>query len=166
MLKIVVEMEEDICEICGKRKAMCVAEIEGAVLSVCRECAKMGKVKRELHAKIPEHHGAMETGYRIELPEEELVDDYAKRIRNALKRLKITYHVLAERLNEKESFIERITMGRGVPNEKLARRIEKELNIKLFEQAEYVPVGRKKINEEVTLGDIIEIKKKKQNKNI
>ena len=157
-------MEEELCEVCGRRKARYEAEIAGAVLHVCERCAKSGKIIRKLdesqHVPVyptPTHQHA---SLKEDEPEEELVEDYDVRIRNALKKLRITYHVLAERLNEKESFIERIVTGKAVPNESLGRRIEKELNIKLYEREEYVPVGHKKKKEEITLGDIIEVKRK------
>ncbi|MFA5382567.1 MAG: multiprotein bridging factor aMBF1 [Candidatus Micrarchaeia archaeon] len=155
------------CEVCGKAEAVYLVLIEGAKLQVCGKCSKMGEIisslyeehrKEELRERATERQSKELFG-----TDKELIEDFGKKILNKIREIGISYHVLAERLNEKESYIERIIQGKTRPDEKLAYKIEKELNIKLFEEssapASSVTLGK---HREITLGDVIEIEKKKK----
>lgn len=159
-------MEE--CEVCGNAEAVYIASIEGAKLHVCGRCARMGTIVSSLYdeqrkEEIREQRSERQSKSLLET-EKELVDKFDKKILNRLREIGISYHVLAERLNEKESYIERIVQGKTRPDEKTAHKIEKELNIELFEEAS-APASStsfQKEHKEMTLGDVIEIEKKKK----
>ncbi len=152
---------------CGRREAKYRIEIEGAELDVCEVCAKHGKVIRRLRHEPQVVQPEVQVGKPSIIEEEELVSDYAERIRKACSKLGITYRTLAERINEKESYVEKIFYGRTRPDEKTARKIQHELHIQLFEKTETTvgtdsPVrfnlsGKDK---EITLGDIVQFEKK------
>ncbi|MCS7097132.1 MAG: multiprotein bridging factor aMBF1 [Candidatus Methanomethylicia archaeon] len=161
------------CEICGSplRDKGKKVVILGAVLSVCEKCSKHGyeicpqnrnrtlktKTKKDLFNKLPKDFGKNIEDY-------EVVNDYAEKIRSAREKIGWTVDILAGQLNEKVSVIKKIESGKMIPSIDLAKRLEKILNIKLLEPSiktferslSYV----EKIN--VTLGDIAEVKNRKQ----
>ncbi|VVB58230.1 Uncharacterised protein [Candidatus Anstonella stagnisolia] len=146
------------CEVCGAEEASMISLIEGARLNVCYKCAGLGKVVYQPQQRAREQGSA-----HIAKPQFEIVEEYDARIQNALRNMKIGVGVLAERINEKESFVERVASGHAKPDEKLARKLEKELGIKLLEETSEgtnAPTATKSAG--ITLGDILEIDKKKK----
>ena len=94
-----------------------------------------------------------------------MVEDYAERIVKARNNRDLTRTAVAEIINEKESFLERIEKGKARPDEALAKKLEKELEIELLEEVSvgnFEPSKGKK--GPLTLGDIIELEKKKKEK--
>ncbi|MEM3399306.1 MAG: multiprotein bridging factor aMBF1 [Candidatus Micrarchaeia archaeon] len=146
------------CEMCGSENARCVVKIEGAKLLVCEKCARHGEViaverkERQIQKKVEK---------KKEEREIVVVPNFGDMIRRAREKMKIPRSVLAEMLNEKESYIERIEAEKTIPSEALARKMEKVLGIKLLEE---VLVDRKGASEgkkeDLTLGDIVVLKKK------
>ncbi len=68
---------------------------------------------------------------------------------------------LARTINEKESVIHRIETGHMSPSPKLARKLESVLNVKLLEKVESLELAHSRgRTDELTIGDIIRIKKK------
>lgn len=169
------------CEVCGEGEGSYYILIEGAKLWTCGDCAKRGKiiarpapppgeVRRNLKlggGGAPSRFGgkpAPAVGARPAVSTEvEIVPDYAERIKAAREKMKIGPDVLAELVMEKQSYLERVENGRALPSESLAKRLEKALGIKLFEQVSYqqAPVERKKSGA-LTLGDLVSVKKKGQ----
>lgn len=146
------------CEVCGERDAVFLAEIEGAKLHVCPDCARRGKILSRISAP-PKSRGVV---VKKEVREIEVVPDYGRRIKKAREKLGIGRDVLAERINEKESYIERIEAEKTVPTVKVARKLEKELGVVLFEEvSEERVVGQKSEGGMLTLGDLVVVKKKK-----
>jgi|TARA_Y100000031_G_C7971218_1_gene270468 putative transcription factor len=73
----------------------------------------------------------------------------------------ITQKELAERLNEKESVITRIEVGRMVPPISLAHRLERKLEITLVAVLEEEDVGPLKSHDApLTLGDVVKVRKR------
>ncbi|MEM4348217.1 MAG: multiprotein-bridging factor 1 family protein [Candidatus Anstonellaceae archaeon] len=146
------------CEICGEGKAEYLILLEGAKLKVCRECSTSGKIlqgpppKPSLQAKQP-----------VLKEELEIVEGYGKLISQARRRLGLPIEVLAERLNEKASFLERIEHEKTLPDERLCRKLEKELGITLLSSTtETSTASVSNPNTSLTLGDILEIERKKK----
>jgi putative transcription factor len=148
------------CEICGSAEAEHIILVEGAKLHACRGCSDTGKILKSIYPPHPQQEAAP-SRRREEL---EIVDGYGKLIADARKRMGLPLVVLAERISEKGSFIERIEHERTLPGEKLARKLEKELGIKLLQGATSgVPVNVKDgKGGGITLGDILEIEKRKK----
>lgn len=150
--------EDMPCEICGRDEEKYIIVVEGAKLKVCEECSSLGKIIWEApkSATTPQAQSFFKPKEEIDI-----VEGYGEIIASARKKLGLPIEVLAERINEKVSFLERIEKEKTKPNEKVARKLEKELGIKLFEtiiesSAQSSSLSKK----ELTLGDIIEIKKK------
>ncbi|MBI4399808.1 TIGR00270 family protein [Candidatus Micrarchaeota archaeon] len=147
-------MEE--CEICGTGESGYRVMVEGAKLNVCSDCSKHGKL---ITGPMPERRRVFQKRAEKEL---DLVPGYGQIVKNARLKMKIERTVLAEMLNEKESFIARIEEESTRPSEQLARRMEKQLEVKLLEEITYEQAGKEeKGSKELTFGDIVVLKKKK-----
>jgi uncharacterized protein (TIGR00270 family) len=143
------------CEVCGAGEAGFFVLIEGAKLHVCGKCAKHGKVL-STPAPMPQRSLSVSRGQT----ERDIVADFGRKIREARTNMKIERKVLAELVNEKESFLERIEAEKTIPNETLALKLEKALGIKLFEEIKHEHVDiRKDKKGELTLGDVVVVKK-------
>ena len=96
---------------------------------------------------------------KVSLPEEEiLVDNYGKLISEKRKELKLTREEFARLIREKESVIRRVESEEMIPDDNLIKKIENFLKIKLRRKFEEKPLKRKEIKQELTLGDIVEVK--------
>lgn len=115
------------CEICGSgadRKA----EIEGAVLNVCKSCAGAGREIIEQKPKAPKF---------ARLPEEMrsmLTEDFSQAVKTAREKRRLSQEQLASAIKEKLSIIKRVEDGWKPPLQ-TARKIEKFLGIRLVESA-------------------------------
>ena len=92
---------------------------------------------------------------------EEIVEDYAERIKDAREKMGLTRELLATMVGEKVSTIRRIETGTLEPTVTLAKKLEKVLKIKLVEVYEEEEISsRKSYSEEFepTLGDLVEFK--------
>lgn len=152
------------CEICGEGEGEYLVQVEGAKLRVCRACSGSGKIlKWPTQAPQKGAQGMQEAPRaRREL---EVVDGYGTLIAAARKRLGLPMNVLAEKINEKLSFLERVEHQKTLPDERVARKLEKELGITLLsEVTESEAAGESRKGAPVTLGDIIEIERKEKKK--
>ena len=155
-----------ICEICGKNFNSGVKlRLEGSVVSACDNCSGYGKVVEKISA-VKEKPKVVE----VRVPkydmqdfefEEILVDDYGARVRKAREKLDLKQSELARLINEPESLVHRIELGKMEPDEVLVKKLEKKLNIKLTVKTEgRLPAGEKKWVGEKTLGDVVVVRKK------
>lgn len=146
------------CEVCGERDAEYTAIIEGARMHVCGGCARAGKI-----IESPGKPSSNTFSAKRPQTEIELVADFGTVIKSARERIHIGREVLAERISEKESYLERIEAGKTMPSEELAKKLERELGIKLLEEVGVGDSSPKNFsgNKKVTLGDLVFVKKKK-----
>ena len=122
------------CDMCGKDGELYQAKIEGTVMNVCRNCAKFGKVIRKRvveKIEIRKKEAPKEEG-----PVEMVVANYNELIKNAREKLGLKQEELAQQLNLKTSMINNIERKKFKPNPDLARKLEKNLRIKLVEEYE------------------------------
>jgi len=151
------------CDICGKREASAVALVEGAKLNVCHFCSKHGKIIHRLTAddkEAPEY----ETKRAPMQETEEIVENYSEIVRKKRQELGLPREVLAERISEKESYIEKIEKGKLMPTMSVAKKLEKELGIKLIEKVQPSIAGSVEKSGSFkgqTLADLLEDQKKK-----
>lgn len=143
-----------VCELCGKSGPLFSAIIEGSSLSVCSSCARHGKVVRKpVVRSVPK---------QLSKPEvvETVVDDYAQKIHGAREAMGLSQKDFAARINEKESFVQKLESGSLKPSIDLARKLERLLKIKLVdvEQEESVSSAQNKSGP-LTIGDLIKLKK-------
>ncbi|MCL2134630.1 MAG: multiprotein bridging factor aMBF1 [Candidatus Bathyarchaeota archaeon] len=91
---------------------------------------------------------------------QELVEGYASLIRVTREKLGYSHEDLGLKINERASVLKHVELGKMAPNNLLASKLERILKIKLLipieeEKPTPTPVANK--NQEITLGDIIEI---------
>ena len=148
------------CEICGAEGAGYIILVEGAKLTVCSDCSGSGKLIR---APLPER-SSTDAPVRAMRLEMEVVDGFGAIIAGARKKMGLPLEVLAERINEKHSFLERVEHEKTLPDEKLAHKLEKELGIKLLQEVSSGTAvnAKDRQGKGMTLGDILEIQMKKK----
>jgi len=163
------------CEVCGHRieGKPYRAIIEGAKMTVCEECAKLGsvsweappvqrtvkkKVKPTLRIPLKRTQPELEPTQTLEL-----IGDFSLHVRKAREKLGLSHEDLGKNIGEKVSVLRKIESGKMVPDHRLANKLEHELKINLL-----VPLSEPKItsvslpaHREATLGDIAQIKRKK-----
>ncbi len=148
------------CEICGKREAKLVVIIEGAEMNACYVCGKNAKIigrigraqenKEEVIVEREETKGLEE--------EERIIEGFGEQIRKARMKIGLSREELAKKINEKESYLKHIEREEMVPNDKILKKLEKALGIKLKEKIkgsfEKIKLEEKK---EESLEDVAEI---------
>lgn len=167
------------CDICGSRikGEPIVIEIEGTVLTVCEECRKkyVSKTVKVISTgsttgKVYTKEGPKGTTYRVmtktqqkrvRVEQLEIVENYAEIIRSAREKLGLSREILAKLLGVKESIVRRIEEGQLMPDIELAKKLEKILGVKLITTTEEYPISIQQSSKfELTLGDIVEIRKR------
>lgn len=155
------------CEMCGSEAGLFRVSIEDAILNVCKNCSKYGKVLSKV--KVEEPKKKKKEQKRLEKaklqPEKEtifvIISNYATKIKNKREKLGLKQRDFAKLINEKESLVSKLETGAVEPSIKLARKLEKFLKIKLVE--EYEETGKrlpKTKSGSVTIGDLIKVKKR------
>ncbi len=161
------------CELCGKEaKKLTTVRIEGVEMQVCEECAKFG-ITPKTYSRKPKpvlgRRGVSQTNkinktYR---PKRDLFDslktiieDYGEVIKEARMKKGMDLKELAKRVGIKESTLHKIERNELEPEEKYVKRLEKELNITLYEENE-TEYNMGSSREEYTLGDFVRIKKRR-----
>jgi len=154
------------CEICGKKlvEEPLKIKLDGSIMITCKECSKFGKIQRE--PPKPKRPGAPRGSVtrrvqRPREPAEEVVENVNDIVREAREKKGWSREELGEKIYEKASVVTRIESGKMIPDLKLARKIEKLMNVVLVEKNDDVTadeVGHSKIRG-ATIGDIARIKK-------
>ncbi|PIT84294.1 TIGR00270 family protein [Candidatus Micrarchaeota archaeon CG10_big_fil_rev_8_21_14_0_10_45_29] len=161
------------CEICGTKledDEYFLIMVEGAKMKVCHDCRGSGKLLHSINRPSPQNPLTRQARAPSAPKEEfELVEGFGKKMQAARNSMGLPLKVLAEKLAEKESFLDRVEKERTHPSIALAKRIEKELGIKLVEDATPTSGGdveellkKSSKTKGLTLGDILEIEKKKK----
>lgn len=148
------------CEVCGRviEKPISV-NIEGTVMRTCYACSKFGTrvVMRKKRARVKTkkpYRGVKEKAL-------ETLPGYGDLLRREREKLGLTQEELGKRLNEKTSVIARLEAEKMSPSESLAKKLEKHMGIKILAEIEEPELkGSRASDRELTLGDIVKIKKK------
>lgn len=151
--------------------------IERAKLTVCSKCAKHGtiiweKAKANTHisktmvARQPSKTQSKKLQPQITTESTlELVENFDAKVRQAREKLGLSHEELGRKISEKVSVLKKIETGKMTPDNKLATKLEHALKIKLFVQAsqEKIPQTKtsKPVSRGLTLGDLIQLNKKK-----
>ncbi|MBI5046313.1 TIGR00270 family protein [Candidatus Micrarchaeota archaeon] len=155
------------CDICGKTPVRAQILVEGAKMLACGMCMRSGKMLYKFEEDAPITTAPAMTAPASLDSGEEIVDDWAKILRTARERMTLPLEVIAERIKEKESYLHAIESGRLLPSLEVARKLEKELKVKLIEKvlpsitASTAPSGK---FSEPTRGDILISDKMKKEK--
>lgn len=139
------------CEMCGKNvpKTQRV-RVEDTILMLCDSCARFGKPldpeKKEVRQVVIEKPSARTVSTYVPKPmkprvqkktdQEDLfiAPEYAQIIREAREKLSWTQEDLASKMLEKKNVLAKVERGELQPDMKLARKIEKLLDIKIIEK--------------------------------
>ncbi|WP_407377223.1 multiprotein bridging factor aMBF1 [Methanobrevibacter sp.] len=161
------------CEICGKpvpEHNPIRAKIEGSVMIVCKDCAKLGKIQKTppkpkfVQQKNKQQKNTRNRNYssRRDEPTEELIEDFDLKIRKARESKDWSREQLGKKINERVSVITRIETGKMTPDTKLTKKLEKTLNITLLEKVDNIDLNQFVSSSagERTLGNIMKIKRK------
>lgn len=165
-----------ICELCGKDVTFLrKVTIEGVQLQVCTECTKFGiEAKKEApkeDAPLPIVAQRLESRERRGKPtdvydaggKDELADDLGKRIRDARSKKGMTHKELAMKINEKVTVVSKVETGEMRPDDRLVKKLERELGIKLKEKVPETLAGKESKSESLTLADHIRMQKGNEN---
>jgi putative transcription factor len=162
-------MTEKQCEICG-------AEISGlpqrividrSTLDVCKSCARFGKPE-DKWTPVPRKMVPVERAFIVKRPQPrdhfkdlvELVPEFGRKIRNAREALGMSPEQLGVRIKEKATLLKKIEREDISPEDEVRKKLEKELKIKLTDQASESRVKAGSAGRGLTLGDIASIKRK------
>jgi len=148
------------CEICGREvERLTKIEIEGSIVEVCDRCVSYGKIVEEpVPRQQPSRSLPKPSDVETELV---LVEGYGKKIKEAREKLGLSRKEFASKIGEKEGVVKKVEEEKMEPDEKLARKIEKFLKIKLYEKVPIVS-GKKREEKkhELTIGDVVVVRTK------
>ena len=122
------------CDVCGKDTSGAKkAEIDGVVLSVCEDCAKLGKevYQPKLVALRPQHSIASAPKAESIESDSELAPDFSSKIRHAREKANLTQDEAALRMGISHQIYKRIESG-FKPDDTTAKRIQRFYNIELY----------------------------------
>ena len=135
-----------ICEMCGKEVPLTkTVVIEGSRLNVCPNCARFGEDYRANQSGAPISTSVIDQ--RLEKREKrmktkdiyagtssvELVDDYGGVIREARVAKGMDLEQFAASILEKKGILAKVEANDLIPDDKLIKKLEKALDIKLTE---------------------------------
>ncbi|MFW6122000.1 MAG: multiprotein bridging factor aMBF1 [Petrotogales bacterium] len=155
------------CELCGKELEGCrKATVEGVTMMLCPNCIKHGenivpisKTPARVKRVISRRKAAPKDIY--DNMEKELVSNWSEIIKEARKKKGWSREKLGFKIGERTVTISKIENGDLRPPDKLVTKLEKELEISLFEEVKKVSTERH-MRGGMTLGDFI---KQKSNEN-
>ncbi|MBW2970591.1 multiprotein bridging factor aMBF1 [Candidatus Woesearchaeota archaeon] len=159
------------CEMCGSKEAAYETSVEGAVLNLCENCSKYGKVVNRIamqpvHSKKTKLKPKQPTATSYSVPTQDevvfvITPGYARMIKKKRESLGLKQSEMAKRLNERESLLSKIESSAMEPSIKLARKLENFLKIKLIEEHKEEKRAFDKVKSGITtIGDMIKIRKK------
>jgi putative transcription factor len=145
-----------ICEMCGTDGDLVLVEVESVEMRTCTTCSKYGTRKRSAifatqSRKVIQHSE----------PEFSLVSNTATILRNIRESKALSQEDFSKLINERESVVSKWEQGTLTPRLDTARKLERQLGIKLVQRDTKITVKvEKKKFEEFTLGDFIKVKKR------
>lgn len=140
------------CEVCGRQVNETVKTvIEGSIFRVCSQCSRRGK---PLDSGITESHRPSSSTFRqpiaknkpavrrlasnrLQLIDETVLSrDFGRMIREARVKKGFTHEQLGTKMSEKASLLRKVETGALKPDELLAKKLERYLQIKLYVSAD------------------------------
>ena len=139
-------------------------KVSGSVLRLCSSCGEMGSQTsfresighRAYVAQALEKRKQRERYEDIEPDEYVLVSNYGSMVRRAREKKGLDHASLASKISEKKSILTSVEAGNMKPNEKLMKKLENSLGIKLAEKVEVKPVASSnQSSKALTMGDLL-----------
>lgn len=145
------------CEMCDREGQLRRALIEGVEMNVCQECVRYGTVFEEKKATILMKPKKTAIPYSKDVFKEMdqfLVPEWNKKIAKARENKQLTREQLGAKVGEKTVTIAKIENEELRPPDETIKRIEKELDISLFQKIEGGSVKRTEAKG-FTIGDLL-----------
>lgn len=184
LCKLTVNMAYDECDICGRETQVFRYRIEGAEVIACANCGKHGILiedKTSSSSKNQTFKGAYpnlkseksvspkpkeqpQQSFSGQKGEKVLIEHYGRVITAAREKMGITRQELAKSLFIRETLLTKIEAENIRPADEVLKKIEKALNIVLFEDASETVnqfTNQQTASRSMTLGDFATIRKKK-----
>lgn len=148
------------CEVCGRQvnENRKTVVIEGTIFRVCSQCSRRGKPYEPGITKTgkPSLNSSMQSTFRQPLAQNQLVvkkrgytsnriqltdetvlsQDFGRMIREARMKKGFTHEQLGVMMSEKASLLKKVETGALRPDELLAKKLERFLQIKLYVSAD------------------------------
>lgn len=154
-----------LCEMCGTESASLeTRKVSGSVLRLCSSCGEMGSQTsfresighRAYVAQALEKRKQRERYEDIEPDEYVLVSNYGSMVRRAREKKGLDHASLASKISEKKSILTSVEAGNMKPNEKLIKKLENSLGIKLVEKVEMEATpSSNQSSKALTMGDLL-----------
>ena len=154
-----------LCEMCGSESAMLSPrKISGSVIRVCSSCGDLGSEPthresighRAYVAQTLQNRNIKRRYSDLDTEDKVLISNYGEVVRKAREKLGMNHATLASKISEKKSIVTSVESGNMRPNEKLIKKLENFLKIRLMENVESVPeIKSKKSGEGLTMGDLL-----------
>ena len=154
-----------LCEMCGTESASLeTRKVSGSVLRLCSSCGEMGSQTsfresighRAYVAQALEKRKQRERYEDIEPDEYVLVSNYGSMVRRAREKKGLDHASLASKISEKKSILTSVEAGNMKPNEKLIKKLENSLGIKLVEKVEVESApSSNQSSKALTMGDLL-----------
>ena len=153
-----------LCDICGSESKLYRTKIEGTEMNLCAECSKFGEVLWSIEAEQKKEKKAANPVKVEEKPEaiKMVMADFSEKIKKKREQLGLDQEKFAKMINQKKSVVHKLENKELTPSIDLAKKLEKILKIQLVETyAEDRLAVKKSSGENITVGDVIKIKTKK-----
>jgi len=171
------------CEMCGKDASLKRTKVEGAELKLCDECQAAGEVvetgssgsssssssggrsSRSSSGSSSSGSSSSSSSKRRKPrdQQESLRPDFDSLVRSARSEKDYTKEELADEIKEKTSVISRIESGSLKPDQRLARKLKKTLDVELYGGSEDISHQTRSSDEDAggaTIGDVASIERK------
>jgi len=139
-------------------------KISGSVIRVCSSCGDLGSEPthresighRAYVAQTLQKRNMKRRYSDLDTDDKVLISNYGAVIRKAREKLGMDHATLASKISEKKSIVTSVESGNMRPNEKLIKKLENFLRIRLMENVEPSPeIKSKKSGEGLTMGDLL-----------
>ena len=154
-----------LCEMCGTESASLEPrKVSGSVLRLCSSCGEMGSQTsfresighRAYVSQALEKPRQRDRYEELEPDEYVLISNYGSRVRRAREKKGLDHASLATKISEKKSILTSVEAGNMKPNEKLIKKLENALGIKLLEKVEVQSsISSNQTNKALTMGDLL-----------
>ena len=154
-----------LCEMCGAESPSLESrKVSGSVLRLCTSCGDMGSQTsyrdsighRAFVAETLEKRQQKNRYEEISTDDFVLAKDFGAIVRKAREKAGLDHASLAAKISEKKSILTSVEAGNMKPNEKLIKKLENYLKIKLTEKVETNnPVQSSPSGKALTMGDLL-----------
>ena len=156
------------CELCGSEHSIChPAIVDGVRMMLCPGCMKHGTGIKVVAERPANSRSILE---RIKRPkvkdvykdmDKELVSDWTDRIKKAREKKGLSREELGFKIGERTVTISKIENGDLRPSDKVIKKLEEELDIKLVESITPISTDSAVAHADgLTLGDFIKTEEK------